>query len=98
MLLGEVIKKINKSPYWKYIWLLHFPKAKACYYANAFRWIGKKAIREVIREHKKELDPYFIPALTAKLNKAIMKLPIKPELAQILAEEIESYYEKVRKS
>ncbi|MCD6434304.1 MAG: hypothetical protein J7L14_01705, partial [Candidatus Diapherotrites archaeon] len=47
---------------------------------NKFVFLGKKAIREWMNEHKHEIPNYYRSVLAAELSRAIMKLWQSPEL------------------
>jgi len=63
---------------------------------NEFIFYGKKAIREFIRRHEPYAQPYRKTELSAKLNKAIMKLWIYPQLFNDLDNEVTALYEEVK--
>lgn len=95
--LGEIIEIMVELKQ-KYGYRYNMPNIYgiADFRRNEFVFYGKKAIREFIRRHEPYAQPYRKTELSAKLNKAIMKLWIYPELFSDLDQEVTELYEEVK--
>jgi len=92
--LFEIIAELKR----KYAYRYDIPNLYgiADFRRNEFIFYGKKAIREFIRRHEPYAQPYRKTELSAKLNKAIMKLWTYPELFDQLDSEITELYNEIK--
>jgi len=98
-LLSEVIAKVKelKTVYgYDYNFLNVYGIAD--FKRNEFVFLAKKAVREVIRNHRNELDKHCRIQLVTLLNRAVMKLWSNPELYSKLEAEIEEEYNNCKRS
>jgi len=98
-LLGEVIAKIKElKAVYGYDFNIPNIYGVADFRRNEFVFLAKKAIREVIRNHRNELDKHCRIQLVTLLNRAVMKLWSNPELYSKLEAEIEEEYNNCKRS
>jgi len=92
-LLSEVIAKIKElKTIYGYDYNFLNVYGIADFRRNEFVFLAKKAVREVIKEHKDELDKHCRIQLVTLLNRAVMKLWSNPELYDKLETEVETEY------
>jgi len=93
-LLSEVIAKIKElKAVYGYDFNIPSIYGVADFRRNEFVFLAKKAIREIIRNHRNELDKHCRIQLVTLLNRAVMKLWSNPELYDKLETEVETEYE-----